>query len=296
MIEILKEYIKSYLVLNEDKAQTRSGRSEDARLAIKKINSYYRGNQEKKGQRLKPVSWASQGTKDTDVEVQLIGHPDVDPDFIWNFEVKSFGENDKFSIEISNPSSLVRQIVLKPDSGIGSKESMEKQYREKLASAPAAIRWVEDNLQSPDAATRRRRIIIPGSDEPRGLYLKKGEIGDWGRLKAIGDSGKPRVFYTVSNYDLKQSEKEMFYTDELEKAIKNQFRQKNDHVLIIRGSDGSVRCFSLTKLAQKVFNFPMFYTGGSTLEPETARLSSFGGEGRITAIVQVKPGRGFVIE
>lgn len=296
MIDILKEYIKNYLVLNEDKAQTRSGRSKDALLAIKKINSYYRGNPETKGRRLKTVSSASQGTKDTDVEVQLIGHPDVDPNFVWNFEVKSFGSNDEFSIEITNPASLVRQIVLKKDSKLGGKEDRGEQLKLKISSKKSAINWAEKALGSPEASFWRGKLIIPGDSKPRGLSVVSGDVGDWSRLRAIGGSGTPRDFYTISNYDIKEEEKEMFYTDELEKAIKDQFRQKNDEVLVIMGDDGSARCFSLTSAAQKTFGFPRFYMRGDTLLPESTRLSSFGGGGRITAIVKVKPGRGLVIE
>jgi len=291
MVDTLKEYIRSYLFLSEDKAQTRSERFEDSHFAIKKINSYLR----EKGQRLVTLRAAGKGQKDSDAQVNLIGHPSVDPEFVWNFEVKSFKSNDKFSIEITNPSSLVRQIVLRPDSEIGSKKDKEKQLRAKIASSTEAIDWAETALKSPKSSSWGGSILIPGDPEPRDLSVTKGEIGDWGRLRSIGGSGTARDFYTVSNYDLKQSQNEIFYTDELEKAIKDQFREKNDHVLVIMGSDDSVRCFSLSDLAQRAFGFPRFYTGGETLVPETAKLSSFGGGGRITTIVQVKQGRGLVI-
>lgn len=297
MSEILKEYIRRYLSINEDKAHTRSKKSEDASFVIQKINSYLseKSEKSKNKQRLEEFGSASQGKKDTDIQAKLIGHPGVDPDFLWNFEIKSFGSNDKFSIEITNPSSLVRKIVLKANSQIGSKEDREKQMKLKLASSKEAIGWVEDNLRSPKASTWGGSILIPGDPEPRDLKLIKGEIGDWGRLRSVGGSGTARDFYTVSNYDLKQSENEMYYTDELEKAIEEQFVEKKDHVLVIMGSDGSIRCFGLTDEAKKVFGFPKFYDSGNTLEPESAKLSSFGGGGRITTIVRVKQGSGRVI-
>ena len=302
MIDILKEYIKSYLVLNEDKARSRSKKYGDAKVAIDKINEYYvaQNNALKKKRRKNPrffdvINSASQGNKDTDAQINVLNDPMIDPNIVWNFEVKSFSTNDKFSIEITNPSSDLRKIVLSPGVSVGSKADKAKQIQDKISSDTAAKDWAERQLQLPGPSVYTGKVMLSGKGPPRGLSMSKGEIGDWTRIRALGGRGNKRDFYTVSNYDLKNIEKDMYYTDELEEAIGDQFLNKGDDVLIIMGKDRSLRCFSLSEDAKNLLGFPSFYANGANLVPESTRLTSFGEGGRFAVIVQLDPESGLVI-
>lgn len=300
MSEILKEYIRGYLVnLSEDKAKKRKAKSSDAELVVDKLNDYF----EAQDLVLEIVGMASQGSQSSDLKIKIFPLHDGRPVFVsdeqskpWIFEIKSFGADTDFTIEMTNPESFVRKAVLKRGSTVGSKQEVEDQLRDKISTNPRAVRWAEAALQSPFASVWKGSVIIRGDDEPRILKVVSGDVGDWSRLQAAGGSGKFRSFYTVSNPILKTAEKKMYYTDKLEEAIQSEFVKKGDDVLILRGESGRIRCFSLSPRAISYFDeFPEFYSGGNTIVPESAKVTSFGGGGRIGIKVKVEESSGFVI-
>lgn len=297
MSSLLKKYIKECLDLREAKgAAARGARSTDAYVVLDILNKHFMKSE---GMKFLIAGSAKTGSTSADLEVAFVSRttneiPEGDSVKLWHFEVKSFGRNDIFKIEMTNPQSLVRKTVLRQDAKIGTPADVESQLRKKISAAPEAVAWVVDALKSPQPSRWAGTVLIHGDPDERSLSITSGTPGDWSRLRAIGGSGTPRDIFTISNVAVRAAEREAYDTDELEEAIQQDFVSKGDEVLLLFGQ-GAVRCFSLTEAAQDAFGFPMFSSLGNTIKPQTAFASSFGGGGRIGTTVEINEDAGLLV-
>lgn len=289
--KLLREWVR--LLINEMGSSNRKSRAGDWSLAVDKLSSYL----EKLGYSFEVTSAAKSGSTAADVTGVLKDEGgNVIPSSAgdeWHLEVKSFGRDDLFKIEMTNPSSSVRKAVLSTDASLGTKEDIEQQIRKKLSSNQELIMWIEDSLKSPNARKWEGSLVIPGSKDERGIYIISAdqdnfEENDWDRVRAVGGSGKPRPIYTVPNALVRAAEKEAYYTDEVEEAIQEDFASKGDQILLLCGPGcSSVRCFSLVPEAEAVFMFPQFASGGETIKVGSSYGGSFGGGGRIGLTINI---------
>ena len=302
MSQIIREYVKSYLsLIQEDRASTRSARALDADTVLYKLEAYFSS----KGKKLEQISKAKQGSKGTDLEVRITslrspaGQAAKDS---WAFEVKSFSSDTELRVEMTNPNSEIRKVVLRDDMPLSSEKNVKDQLEAKLSSNLKAIVWASEALKSTDASFWSGSVVIPGDKDPRTLKVTAGEVGDWGRLRAAGlrpsgKIGQYRSFYTTSNVNLKTLEKDFYDTAALELAIQNEFTQKGDEVLVLYGgATNTLRCFSLSDEAEAAFGFPMFNSGGNTIKQESTSVTSFGGAGRIGIVCEVEEDSGTLIK
>lgn len=205
-----------------------------------------------------------------------------------NIEVKDYGSNTKFKVEISitSDSELNKLFKIKKESFTVSKDDVLKRLIDKDESFISQIKKALESKQK----TIIGQSYIKTKKDPlyRYIVVIPGDQGDWGRVRHSSRvDSSPRHFYTVSSVDIRNTQ-QVDYKD-LADSIRQSF--KEDQYLLLFDGVSSIRCFKLSDADPLGLGFPLFE--GDCIEDY--KITTHGGGIRPAVKITVKKDKGTVL-